>query len=153
MPSRKIAALFLVPALGLAAIQALRGRPALGVEDTREEGRFQSLVVGSQTRLFAAALLLDTRTGATRRTTVRGNEAQPWSDVLEVPGEMPAAGPGAGRFQISGAYVADKSGQEAPGALRVDTATGKTWFLQIDYPTWRWAVVPAGAASSGAGKK
>lgn len=155
MRVRSFCFVVVIAGIGWVGLWAARGSAALGLEEARELGRYQSLVAGSQTRLFAASLLLDTKTGATRKTVVRGNEAQPWNDVLEAPSDLPEPGQAVGRYQVSGAYLADKIEQESFGAVRVDTATGKSWYLQINYPVWRWAPIPAstGAKVEGPGKK
>ncbi len=155
MKVRGFGVVVVLAVIGFVGLWVARCSAALGIEDARELGRYQALVVGSQTRLLAVSLLLDTKTGATKKTAVRGNEAQPWSDVLESPPDLPESAQAVGRYQISVAYVADKIDQETAGAVRVDTATGKSWYLQVNYPVWRWITIPAslGTKVEGPGKK
>jgi hypothetical protein len=128
-----VPALFLLAVLALGFLASGQRGATYGAESAGEVGRYQTRVVGSQTRLFSVAFLIDTQTGATWRSMIQGNTA-----------EAPAEGQAVRRYQMDVSYSSDnKVGQENAGATRVDTLTGKSWYLYTEPFRLRWAPIAA----------
>jgi len=104
-------------------------------------GRYQTVVEGSRTRLFSVAFRFDTMTGKTWKSHLLGQKAEGWVDVKEKDGETPQETSQIGTYQFSAAYLSDTRGQELAAVTRVDTRTGKTWYIRIEPPHWQWAVI------------
>lgn len=117
-------------------------RQSITIAKEAEAGRYRMRVEGSRTRLSAIALHVDTATGKTMRSMIQNQQAQPWLGIEEQEDEkLPDSG--AGRYEVEMAYVGDNVGQELLGTVRVDTLTGKSWYLQIEpnQRRWRWAAM------------
>lgn len=139
-----VPALFLLAVLALGFLASGQRGATYGAESAGEVGRYQTRVVGSQTRLFSVAFLIDTQTGATWRSMIQGNTAEPWKRIPETENEAPAEGQAVRRYQMDVSYSSDnKVGQENAGATRVDTLTGKSWYLYTEPFRLRWAPIAA----------
>jgi hypothetical protein len=113
-------------------------------------GKYESVVFGSKTRLFAATLLIDTTTGRSWSTRIVNQEAQDWAEVKEPTKGAPQTGTEIGRFRISGDYTSDPIGQERGSTIRVDSVTGEVWFLSLEPGALTWQRIrdTQGAAKS-----
>jgi hypothetical protein len=120
---------------GLGFPPVLAESPVLG----SDPGRYRIAVVGSRgPQRFGTAFRIDTATGRAWRAIVRQDLNEGWAEILETEGKGPAAGESPGRYDLSADLISDKLGQEAGIAGRIDTRTGRSWFLQPlpDAPRW-----------------
>jgi hypothetical protein len=127
--------------------------PTFSLEGSADPGRFQTAVIGSQTRLFAGCYLVDTRTGKTWATKIVNGRALDWKEVEEDKVKPPASSTANGRFQINASYTADTVGQETGTAVRIDTATGDLWLMAVAPPPVRWELLRNQQASEAGAKK
>lgn len=114
------------------------------------DGRYEVAVIGSRgPQRFGTAFRLDTKTGKGWRVIVRLDLVEKWIEIGETEGKGPTPGGEAGRFQLAADLISDRLGQETAIAARIDTRTGKGWFLRplSDPPTW----IPLEEAGEGTG--
>jgi hypothetical protein len=137
--------LFLLVVVLVAAVcgrWVLDSRSTFSLEKPSEIGRYQTSVVGSQTRLFAGCFVVDSMSGKTWATTVTNGRAQEWKEIQEEGGKAPPASSEPGRYRIDASYVSDTIGQEAGTTVRVDSVTGDLWLMVLAPPPARWILLP-----------
>jgi hypothetical protein len=104
-------------------------------------GRYQAAAVGSRgPQRFGTAFRLDTMTGRAWRAIIRPGLVERWQEIVEPEGDFPKpAQPG--RYLLSAELISDRLGQENAVAVRVDTATGRSWFLRPLPPPASWVPI------------
>lgn len=144
---------------GIALVALLCGfwllctRSTFSLDKPSEIGRYQTAVVGSQTRLFAACFLLDSMTCRTWGTLISNGRAQEWKEVQEESGKAPPASTESGRYKIATTYVSDTIGQEMSATVRTDSLTGNVWLMVLAPLPWRWVLLRDHQAPLPEGKK
>ena len=142
-----------VPAPGGALAGSALAGSALadsGLAGSATAGRFRIAVVGSRgAQRFGTALRIDTATGKAWRAIVRYGLNDGWVEIPEPEGKGPEESDAPGRFDLSVDLISDTLGQEAAIAGRIDTRTGRSWFLQPLPEPPRW--VPIGEPTNGDG--
>jgi len=127
--------------IALAGLALLVARERSVLAEPTQVGRYQTVVEGSRTRLFAVSFRLDTTNGKTWRGHIQGQQADAWVEVKEKDGEAPQETSQVGTYQFSAAYLSDTRGQELAAVIRVDTRTGKSWFMRVEPPQWQWVTI------------
>jgi len=118
--------------------------PSLSLEKSAEIGRYQTDAAGSRTgpQRLGYGFRLDTMTGkAWRIMVLYDGYTEGWVEILEPEGAAAAPGSEIGRYRLAADLVSSKIGQESASAVRMDTVTGKAWYLQAQPLPMRWVSI------------